>query len=261
MNDANTRLEEKRLLVAEAHQGLFTRHDFTVLERCFSPAFIEHSPLVANGLDGLRELVQAHPQLRHEAVRVLADGDMVAIHGRFTGLDEKPLVGFDLYRVDEGLIVEHWDALVPEAAPNASGRTQLDGPATWQGMHDVEANREKVRKFFEETLIGGDYQGFVRFTDGKTFLQHSPDIGDGVPAVIAFLEQMAANGQRLVYERIHHMVADGPFVLTHSEGSIDGQRHAYFELWRVEKGRIIELWDAIAPVPPDDQALHRHGIF
>jgi len=49
--------------------------------------------------------------------------------------------------------------------------------------------------------------------------------------------------------------------LTHSEGSIAGTRHAYFELWRVEDGKIVELWDAIAPVPQDDQAVHRYGVF
>lgn len=258
-----TQLQSKRDLVARAHHELFTRRDTGALERYFSPDFIEHSPLVANGLAGLRELVQGHPGLRHEARRVLADGDLVAIHGRFTGLDVQPLVGFDIYRVAAGKIAEHWDGLVPEAAPNASGRTQLDGPtsADPEQGHDAGQNRALITEFFTRTLIEGDYTGFRRYTDGQRFLQHSPDIGDGVEEVIAFLERLRAAGSALQYDRIHRTVADGPFVLTHSEGRIAGARHAYFELWRVENGKLAELWDAIAPVPADQNALHAHGIF
>ncbi|MDE9499955.1 nuclear transport factor 2 family protein, partial [Xenorhabdus bovienii] len=101
-----------RDLVSHAHHELFTRRDVGALERYFSPNFIEHSPLVKDGLAGLRELVEVHPELHHETYRVLQDGDLIAIHGRFTGLDDQPLVGFDLYRVADGLIVEHWDGLV-----------------------------------------------------------------------------------------------------------------------------------------------------
>ena len=110
-------------------------------------------------------------------------------------------------------------------------------------------------------MIGGDYTGFRRYTDGQRFLQHSPDIPDGVEEVIAFLEKLRAEGNGLEYDRIHRTVADGQFVLTHSEGRIAGARHAYFELWRVEDGKLVEMWDAILPVPEDDEARHRHGIF
>lgn len=249
-----------RDLVSTAHRELFDEHDVGALERYFSPDFIEHSPLVANGLQGLRELVESCPQMRHEARRVLEDGDLVAIHGRFTGLDEQPLVGFDIYRVANGRIVEHWDGLVPEAAPNASGRTQLDGP-TDPGQGDREKNRAFITEYFTRTLIGSDYDGFRRYTDGTHFIQHSPDIADGVEEVIAFLDKLTAEGSKLEYDRIHRTVADGQFVLTHSEGSIGGVRHAYFELWRVENGVLAEMWDAILPVPKDNEAKHPYGIF
>lgn len=252
--------ETLRALVARAHHELFTERDTSALDRYFAADFIEHSPLVKDGLSGLRELVEASPDLHHEAVRVLADGDLVAIHGRFTGLDAHPLVGFDIYRVKDGKIVEHWDGLVPEAAPNASGRTQLDGP-TDPGQGDKEANRVFILKYFTETLIEGDYDGFDRYAAGENFKQHSPDIADGVIAVKAFLHKIRDEGQGLVYDRIHRTVAEGKFVLTHSEGSIGGARHAYFELWYVEDGTLTEMWDAIAPVPADSEALHPYGIF
>lgn len=247
--------------VSQAHHELFSLRDTTALERYFASNFIEHSPLVADGLSGLKQLVEDCPDLHHQAVRVLADGDLVAIHGRFQGLDQQPLVGFDIYRVQNGKIVEHWDGLVAEAAANSSGRTQLDGVTQLETNSDIEANRQLVTAFFQQTLIAGDYQGFRDYAKGNHFLQHSPDIGDGIDAVIDFLNKLRHEGQALLYSKIHRTIADGQFVLTHSEGSIGGQRHAYFELWRVENAKIAELWDAIPAVPEDEQAVHPYGVF
>jgi predicted SnoaL-like aldol condensation-catalyzing enzyme len=264
MTDTRTETlnRENARLVLDAHTALFGRGDVSVLESAFAEGFVEHSPLVADDRAGLRTMVEeAGDALAYVNARVLADGDLVALHGRFSGLDEQDLVGFDIYRVADGRIVEHWDSLVPLAEPNASGRTQLDGPTQPDPAVDREASRALVKDFFAQTLIGEDYEGFRRFTRDGRFLQHSPDIADGVDEVIAFLEELRAGGEGLVYDRIHRTVADGQFVLTHSEGSIAGKRHSYCELWHLEGAAISEMWDAIAEVPPDAEALHSHGIF
>lgn len=250
-----------RELVRRAHHEIYTLHNTGSLERHFSPQFVEHSPLIRDGLDGIFKLLQQNPALNYEPSRVLVDGDLVALHGRYTGRDAQALVGFDIYRVAGGLIVEHWDGLVPEAPPNASGRSQLDGPAEPSPNQDRDANRALVTAFFKRALIDGDYSAFNDYCNGEHFHQHSPDIADGAEAVIRFLNKLREAGQPLHYDRIHRTIADGDFVLTHSEGSIADERHAYFELWRVQDGRIAELWDAIMPVPHDRAAAHRHGIF
>lgn len=142
-------------LVLDAHVRLFDQRDVSVLET-FHPDFKEHSPLVAGNADGLAKLVEdAGERLSYENARVLGDGDLVGLHGRFTGLADEDLVGFDLYRVADGKIIEHWDGLVPVAAPNASGRTQLDGPVSTEGDHDEDANRARIVEFFTTTLIEG----------------------------------------------------------------------------------------------------------
>ncbi len=253
--------QEIKALVCKAHHELFNLHDTSALTRYFSKDFIEHSPLVADGLSGLKQLVEDCPQLIHEPVRVLVDGDLVALHGRYQHLDSHPLVGFDIYRVQDGKIIEHWDGLVAEAAPNSSGRSQLDGPTELLNNQDIAVNRALVLRFFQQALIDGDYEAFKQYSDGEHFLQHSPDIGDGITAVIDFLNKIRDQGQGLLYSRTHRSIADGQFVLTHSEGSIAGQRHAYFELWRVENAQIAELWDAILAVPEDQDAVHRYGVF
>lgn len=250
-----------RELVTRAHHEVFNLHNTGSLERHFSRQFIEHAPQVRDGIDHLFELIHTHVAMQYEPRRVLVDGDLVALHGRYTALEAQPMVGFDIYRVADGLIVEHWGGLVPEAPPNASDRTQLDGPREPRPDVDTEASRKLVTAFFTRALIGGDYTAFNDYCNGEGFHQHSPDIADGTAAVIDFLNTLRESGQALKYDRIHRSVAEGDFVLTHSEGSIAGDRHAYFELWRVEDGKVAELWDAILPVPGDRLAVHRHGIF
>ena len=252
-----------RDLVTTADRELFTEHDTTTLQRHFSSDFIEHSPLVADGLTGLKDLVEeCGADLSHAVARVLVDGDLVALHGAYPGLADPLLVGFDIYRVDGGKIVEHWDGLVNVTLPNASGRTQLDGPTEVDVHADTEASRAIVLQFFEDVLKGQNYDRIPFYTpEDDTFHQHSADIADGASRMRAFLEQLEADGTPLVYDRMHRSVAQGDFVLTHSEGSIDSERHSFCELWRVREGKIVELWDIIGPVPPDDELAHPHGIF
>lgn len=254
-----------RELVVTADRELFTEHDLSTLDRNFSPDYVEHSPLVANGLEGLRDLVREAPGMRHDVARVLVDEakGLVAFHGSYPGLDPTDLyVGFDIYRVADGKIVEHWDGLVTETSPNASGHTQLDGTAEADSSANTEANRELVIRLWNSFLLGQDYRGVTAFSrpDGA-FTQHSADIPDGVEPMVEFLEKLKEDGTPLTYDTLHRTVAEGDFVLTHSEGSIGGERHSFCELWRVEDGHVVELWDAIGPVPADDHLAHPHGAF
>lgn len=250
--------------VLDAHTRLFDQHDTSVLDEYFTEDFVEHSPLIADDAAGLRAFVEdLGEKLKYTNARVITDtaNNLVALHGRFDGIEENPFVGFDIYRVKDGKIVEHWDSLVPQASPNLSGRTQLDGTTDPGDESLTEENRKTVVEFFNRSLIGGDYSGFIDYTDNDRFLQHSPDIADSAQNCVDFLNKIRDADEGLVYDRIHRTIAQGQFVLTHSEGSIGGVRHSYCELWRVENGKIVELWDAIGEVPTDSEALHQHGIF
>lgn len=254
-----------RELVVTADRELFTEHDLSALERHFSPDYVEHSPLVADGLAGLRDLVHDHPDVRHDVARVLVDESqqLVAVHGAYPGLDpDQVYVGFDIYRVEGDRIAEHWDGLVAETPPNESGHTQLDGPTEVDPAADTEASRALVQTIWKRFLQGQDYGAVGEFTatDG-TFTQHSGDIADGVHAMVDFLQQLKDDGQGLTYQTLHRHVADGNFVLTHSEGSIAGERHSFCELFRIENGTWVELWDAIGPVPSDKELAHPYGAF
>ena len=101
----------------EAFDTLFNRRDYTAAERIWSPDYIQHSAHIAPGREGLFDLIRsAPPMLRYEHGVILAEGDYVMVHGRFSG-NGRPSkwIAVDILRVANGLLIEHWDVLQDEA--------------------------------------------------------------------------------------------------------------------------------------------------
>lgn len=140
-----------------------------MLNKAFAPSFVEHSPLVSGDRSGLAEFVTEYgDSLAYTPHRVLGNNQFVALHGRFDGIDGESYVGFDIYRVEDSFIAEHWDGLVPLAAPNPSGRTQLDDPTEQDDSFGNEAV-EFVEKFFDDFLIDQNYANVGEYTANDDF--------------------------------------------------------------------------------------------
>jgi predicted SnoaL-like aldol condensation-catalyzing enzyme len=250
-------------LVAVTDREFFTEHDLRTVERNFSSHHVEHSPLVANGIQGLKELVTESDQaLRHDVAQVLIDGDLVASHGFYPGLTEPLPLGFDIYRIANGEIAGQQDGLVEQAGPNASGCTQLDGPTTSNKSANTEANRDLVRTLVSDVLINHNCDNFAEYAhaDG-TFHQHSPNIADRAANVRSFLSQLTDDGSPLTHANDHRHLADHDFVMTHSERSIGVERHFSYGLRRVEDSKFVELRNAIAPVVEDDESAPDYSVL
>jgi len=183
---------------------------------------------------------------------------LVALHGTYHGFGPEPLVAFDLFRVEDGRLAEHWDALTPRVTPTASGRTQTDGPAEPDPRADTAANRALVTGFAQRVLAGADYSVLADYISTETYHQHNPEAADGLDGFGAAAEKWARDGKNLVYKTVHKVVAEGDFVLLQSEGEF-GVPVAYWDLFRVDGGRIVEHWDVVVPVP--DELPHGNGLF
>ena len=123
---ASTGSQANKALVLEAFDTLFNRRDYATAERFWSPRYIQHSAHIAPGREGLFELIRAAPpELRYEPGLILAEGDHVMIHGRFSG-NGRPAawVAVDILRFEDGLLAEHWDVLQDEATRESSASGQ-----------------------------------------------------------------------------------------------------------------------------------------
>ena len=122
---SKTTPEQNKALVLEAFDTLFNKRDFRTAERFWSPKYIQHSAHIAPGRDGLFALIRSLPQtLRYENQLIVAEGDYVMAHGRFTGSGRPAAwVAAEVVRFEDGLLTEHWEALQDEAtqAESVSG--------------------------------------------------------------------------------------------------------------------------------------------
>lgn len=128
------RPHRNRALVLEAMTSLFQRHDASAVERLYAPDYLQHNPGIPQGREALRALVADLPDaVFYEPGLVIAEGDLVAIHGRIRGWAERPQVVVDLFRVEDGKLAEHWDVLQDEVPASAA----LAGVAMFEPDEDT----------------------------------------------------------------------------------------------------------------------------
>ena len=222
--------------------------------------YTQHNLGIEDGLAGLGKVLAALPKgsAKVNTVRLIEDGDFVVAHTEYEFFG--PKVGFDVFRFEGDKIVEHWDNLGERVAtPNPSGRTQTDGPREIADRDRTQANKNLVAELVKTVLIDQQLAKAADFVDG--YLQHNPLVGDGLPALGGFLEQLAKQGQPIVYDKLHRVLGEGNFVLAISEGRFGKTPTAYYDLFRIERGKIVEHWDVIEAIPPREQWANANGKF
>ena len=127
---SQTTQERNKALVLEAFDALFNLRDYAAAERFWSPGYIQHSAHIAPGREGLFTLVRSlPPTLKYEPGVIAADGDFVIVHGRFSGFGAPTnWIAADILRIQDGILVEHWDVIQDEATQekSKSGRPMFD---------------------------------------------------------------------------------------------------------------------------------------
>jgi predicted SnoaL-like aldol condensation-catalyzing enzyme len=117
-----TTSEENKALVLEAFDTLFNKRDYATAEKFWSPHYIQHSAHIESGRDGLFNLIKSiPPTLKYEPGTIVAEGDFVIVHGRFSGFG-LPVnwIAADIVRIQNGILVEHWDVIQDEATREQS---------------------------------------------------------------------------------------------------------------------------------------------
>jgi predicted SnoaL-like aldol condensation-catalyzing enzyme len=226
-----------------------------------SSKYIQHNLAAADGLAGFGALLQQLPEgsARVNTVRALQDGDFVVTHSEYDFFG--PKIGFDIFRFENGKIVEHWDNLQETAGPNPSGHTMIDGPSQTTDAGATTTNKALVKNFVTDILVNGQMEKLPGYFDGDNYVQHNPQIPDGLSGLGAALAAMAKKGITLKYERIHTVLGEGNFVVVVSEGHLGGRHSSFYDLFRVQDGKIAEHWDTIEPIPPQTEWRNSNGKF
>ncbi|MEO0322398.1 MAG: nuclear transport factor 2 family protein [Myxococcota bacterium] len=253
-------------IVMAGMKAAFVDFDEVGVIRWFAEDYIQHNPAMPTGRAPILGFLPALREsgLAAEVHRVLSEGDLVALHSTYRNAQlfgGETLVAFDVFRVEDGQIAEHWDNLIPlvPAAETASGRSQTDGPTEVTDRARTADNRTLVQGFVPDVLQGAAPGRLTDYVSTERYDQHNPAVADGLDGLGAALAAMAEAGQAMSYARTPLIVAEGNFVLTASEGALGDTPTAFYDLFRIDEGRIVEHWDVIAAIP--SEMAHDNGKF
>jgi len=227
-----------------------------------NPNFIQHNLGAEDGLAGFGKLLQQLPpnSAKVNTVRVFQDRDYVFAHIdiNFFG----PKIGFDIFRFEDGKIVEHWDNLQEKPTnPNPGGHTMTDGPTEVKDLSKTEENKKLVRSFVEDILVNGKMEKLAGYFNGDNLIQHNPLVPDQLSGLTTALGELAKQGVTIKYDEIHMVLGEGNFVLVVSEGDLGGKHSSFYDLFRVENGKLAEHWDTIEEIPAKEQWKNNNGKF
>jgi len=223
--------------------------------------YIQHNPQTHEGSEGLAVLFQrlSRTSPRVNIVRAFEDGDFVFAHTEYDFANRN--IGFEVFRFEDGQAVEHWDNIQKRKGPNHSGRSMVDGPTDAVEHELTESNRALVRAFIDDVFVRKNTAKLADYIDDDSYAEHNPRLADGLSTLQSAVDAEVKSGRQLDYHRIHRVLAEGSFVLSVSEGSFDGKHSAFYDLFRIADGKIVEHWDTTEKVAPRSEWKNDNGKF
>jgi predicted SnoaL-like aldol condensation-catalyzing enzyme len=217
----------------------FTDRDPTVVEQLFSVNYKQHNPAIPDGPAAIAKMIPTLTNLRYEPGMAVAEGNLVMVHGRYTGWGPKPMVAVDIFRVEGGKVLEHWDVLQEEVpiASTANGNPMFTKPREGELNH-----KAFVLAAFDALFNRRDYAAAEKFWS-PTYIQHSAHIPPGRDGLFNLVK---AAPPTLRYES-HLIMAEGDYVIAHGRFSGHGRPANWVacDILRIENGLLAEHWDVL----------------
>lgn len=223
--------------------------------------YVQHNPQTHEGSEGLASLFQrlSKTDPKVNMVRGFEDGEFVFAQMEYDFSSRK--ICFEVFRFENGQAIEHWDNIQDRKGPNKSGHSMVDGPTEATDHALTETNRAIVRSFAETVLVAGQHDDLSTFIDDDIFTEHNPRLGDGLASLRTALAASQDGQKNIDYQTVHRVLAEGNFVLCASEGQLDGVHTAFYDLFRVADGKLVEHWDTTESIAPRSEWKNNNGKF
>ncbi len=241
----------------------FTRdYDEALAKKYFKEDYIQHNPGAPQGLGASLEMI---PMMKAagtkvETHRIFQDGDIVVMHNSIlnaTPFGGDSFVAFDVYRMEDGMVAEHWDALTP-VMPSKFGNTQVDGATEVTDRDKTARNKELAADLVNDLFVNRKADMVAKYISKEQYIQHNPMFPDGYDALVQAMEMMSQMPD-FKYIKAHHIWGEGNFVLVAGEGFMNGSETIIYDLFRFENDKVVEHWDIVQPIPAEK--ANDNGVF
>lgn len=217
--------------------------------------YIQHSPTVKTGKKGFFEFMNLlkglpkSPSQKSPFMRFICDGDLVAVHLNVEFMGQQRAV-VDLFRIQDGMLAEHWDAWELITGEHANDNAVVEGPLPTVSLTTPGENKKLVGFYTKQVLIQKQW-GLADKYLAPDLIQHNPGIADGQKALETYYETAEV-------AKMHKIIGEGDFVLTQSEGKFGTLPHVIYDVYRLGNSRILEHWSVKQEIP--SEMAHDNGM-
>ncbi|WP_299118564.1 nuclear transport factor 2 family protein [uncultured Tenacibaculum sp.] len=259
-----TKMENLKGIAQKAQEAFFKDYSVDGVKKYFTENYIQHNPHVPTGIEPVLGFlpVLKEGKTTYTTHRILQDGDFIVFHNSYHNAEPfggKEVVAFDVWRMENGKVAEHWDNITVKVDNTASGRSQVDGETAIKDIDKTEANKEIVTNFVNDVLFGKAPQKITDYVSSEEYLQHNPMVKDGLAGLNEAIEYLTSQNNMFKYQKLHKVLGEGNFILTMSEGEWNGKSQAFYDLFRLKDDKIVEHWDVIQEIP--SEMAHKNGKF
>lgn len=241
-------MEQKlnKIRVAEFYKRIVGQRDSSLINRFVREDYIQHSPMGKDGRQGLFEMVEFLKTLPPSAEtqspvkRLIGDDDMVVIQLDISFMGKR-IVVIDLFRVEDGMLAEHWDAVQEITADNDD---MTNGTSIIDINDDAVTNKLLVSNFYCDVFITGNVELMNTYLSAN-YIEHNA------------IERLDNYPHYLI--KVCRIIAEGNFVVVQSELIKESQSFALYDILRIESNKIVEHWSAQQIIP--DVLPHNNGML
>ncbi len=247
-------------LVWDGMAAILDTKDEVSVDASFATDFIQHNPWAKDGIEHIKEMLAF--EFGYKPIRWVVDGDVMAYHGYYTApnpLGENPLLCVDAWRIENGKIQEHWDALAPLPTEMVDKATAGDGNGELEVSDETRAaNKAVVKRFLDHVLNRGRLDQISSLVSTDYVYHHETE---GALTGLNVLENhiKSKNGGKMLHDN-KMLLASGDLVMAHSHYFGENER-VVFDWFRVADNKIAEHWSVEQPITPLDQVANEHPHF
>ncbi|WP_461128970.1 nuclear transport factor 2 family protein [Spirosoma aerophilum] len=230
-------------LIRDFYRRAVNQGDIDFADQLISEDYIQHSLALKPGKVGIMEALQLMKQMPKPLatsapfIRLIAEGDYVVTNLSFDwGGKQKVVV--DLFRFENGKVIEHWDAVQDQPEWTINGHAMMDGPMPLEDNNLTGPNKGIVNGFFQRVLIDRQLDVLPHYVE-RDLIQHKPEIANGINGLQDYLSQ---NPNELAISKILLSIGEGDFVVVQSEGTSAQEPTMFYDIFRLTQGKIVEQW-------------------